>query len=160
MGLEVAVLMKPHDSMKRELPLRVTVVGLPPGVTWRLQRGGRDLIPPSRADGAGVSFDLTVRVGGALPDGRPNLLGPLTQGPPGGRFLYVNSGTLAGQADSPWTRRAKVPLGGITQAMVGEVLARPGVVLEARIAGTAKDGGPACATVPLLGAGWGVVPIC
>jgi hypothetical protein len=38
-----------------------------------------------------------------------------------------------------------------------EALATPGAVIEARIAGTAKDGGPACATVGLLDGGWRVV---
>jgi hypothetical protein len=41
--------------------------------------------------------------------------------------------------------------------MIDTVLATPGAVIEARIAGKAKDGGPAAASVPLLGDGWRVV---
>jgi hypothetical protein len=47
-----------------------------------------------------------------------------------------------------------LPLATITQKLVEQ--AKKGAMLEARIAGTAKDGGPACATVPLLGGGWRV----
>ena len=80
-----------------------------------------------------------------------NFLGPFAQGPVGGRFVYVNSGTLGGQPDSGWTRRAKVPLGGIAWSLIQKAA---GSIIEVRIAGTARDGGPACATVPLLGGGW------
>jgi hypothetical protein len=36
------------------------------------------------------------------------------------------------------------------------VTARPSGVLEVQFAGTGPKGGPACATVPLLGTGWRV----
>ena len=54
-----------------------------------------------------------------------NFLGPFTQGPPASRFVYVNSGTMAGENATPWTRRAKIPLAGITNAMVKKALAAP-----------------------------------
>jgi hypothetical protein len=46
------------------------------------------------------------------------LLRIVVEGPPARRFLYVNSGTSAGQHDSRWSRRAKVALGGITAGQV------------------------------------------
>jgi hypothetical protein len=49
---------------------------------------------------------------------------------------------MAGQADSCWTRRLKVPLSGITTKMIAA-----GGILEARVPGTGRDGGPACASV-------------
>jgi hypothetical protein len=59
---------------------------------------------------------------------------------------------MAGQAESPWERRIKVPLGGITWSMIEEVSADPEMALEARLPGTGRDGGPSCATVnPTLG---------
>jgi Family of unknown function (DUF5990) len=133
---------------ERELAMRITVLDPPPGVTFCVQRGKTDLVPPTRVSDGHVSFDFTLR---------PNLRGPFAQGPPAGRFVYVNSGTLAGQADSCWTRRAKVPLSGITWELIEQTLSAPNAVLEARIQGTAKDGGPACATVPLVDGGWRVV---
>lgn len=144
----------------RELPLRITVLDPPAGVTFRLQRGkGQDdLVPPSRVTDDRLEFDFTVRASPGLKDGRPNLLGPFTQGSPADRFVYINSGTLAGQAGSCWTRRAKVKLTGISGEMIEPLLSGTEAILEARIAGTAKDGGPCCATVPLLDGGWKIVP--
>ena len=46
----------------------------------------------------------------------------------------------------------KVPLGGISWGMIERVSADPDLVLEAKLPGTGKDGGPSCATVhPPLG---------
>jgi hypothetical protein len=80
-------------------------------------------------------------------DGLPNFLGPLTQGPPTGRFIYIDIGKLAGQSDSQWERRIKVPLGGITWELIGQVSVDPALVLEARLPGVGRDGGPSCGTV-------------
>jgi hypothetical protein len=140
-----------------DIPLRITVVGPPLGVAWAVQSGRNDLIKPSERTEALIAFDVTVRVGAPRTGGQPTLLGRVTQGPPIDRFLYVNSGKRAGQADSCWDRRAKVSLTGITQHLIESVEKHPGARLEARIAGTASDGGPACATVPLLEGGWRVV---
>ncbi len=144
--------------MDRDLPLRITVLNPPPSATFRLQRGkGQDdLVPPTRTTDDRFEFDFTVRLSSDLKDGKPNFRGPLAQGSPADRFVYVNSGTLAGQAGSCWTRRAKVPLTSISGELI-ETLGE-GAVLEARIVGTAKDGGPCCATVPLLDGGWKIVP--
>lgn len=147
--------------MPRELSLRITVLHPPPGVTFGVQRGqgGKaDLVAPTRSTTESLTFDITVRVGNDPADGPPRLLGPFVQGPPAGRFVYVNSGTLAGQADSCWTRRAKVFLTGISWPLIEEVMSKPDAVLEARIRGVARDGGPACAKVPLLEGGWKVAP--
>lgn len=142
--------------MDRELAFRITVLHPPGGVTFRLQRGKDELVPPAEASNERLSFDFTLRVRGDEASGPPNFLGPLTQGPPASRFVYVNSGTSAGQVDSCWTRRAKVPLTSLSWELIEQALSEPGAVLEARIAGTGKDGGPACATVPLLDGGWKV----
>ena len=81
-------------------------------------------------------------------------LGEFVQGPGADRFIYVTVGKRAGQPDSPWDRRAKVKLASITPGQVREVVERPGRVLEARFDGVGRDGGPNCATVPLIGDGW------
>lgn len=147
-----------NEIVNREIRLRIRVVDPPPGVVFCLQRGRNELVSPVKADGSDISFDLSVRLG-ELPDGTgPNFLGPFTQGPVSARFVYVNSGTCAGQFESCWTRRAKVPLSGIERALVEEALRSEASALEARFAGRGRDGGPACATVPLLDGGWRVVP--
>lgn len=137
------------------IPLRITLVAPPAGVRFAVQRGKGELETPSMSNGENLSFEFSVRVGDRA-DERPNFLGPFAQGPRGGRFVYVNSGTLAGQAGSCWTRRAKVGLMDIGWDLVDSVLAQPSSCLEARIAGKAGDGGPACASVRLLGDGWSI----
>ena len=68
--------------------------------------------------------------------------GPFVQGPPGQRFAYLDIGTYAGQSDTQWSRQLKIPLEGITAKM-----AACGGVYETRVPGTARDGGPNCASV-------------
>jgi hypothetical protein len=109
-------------------------------------------------DARDFEFDLTLRVGASRVDGQPILLGEFAQGPPQARFVYVNSGVRAGQTDSCWDRRAKVPLGGITLEQIDSVRSARDTHLEASIEGTARDRGPACATVPLLAPGWSIKP--
>lgn len=99
-------------------------------------------------------FDFTLRVERHT-EGHLRLLGPFAQGPPNARFVYVNSGKQAGQVETCWDRRAKVHLRDIPAAVI-EQAARSGGVVETQIAGTGRDGGPACATVPLMG-GWRIV---
>jgi hypothetical protein len=140
-----------------EVPLRITLEAPPEGVTFCLQRGRDELVSPARSTGAALSFDFTVRVRPAAGAEPMSFLGPFTQGPPATRFVYVNSGTMAGEPGTPWTRRAKIPLAGITATMVKEALRDPRARIEARIQGTARDGGPACATCRPLGTGWAVI---
>lgn len=140
-----------------EAAFRITVLDPPRNVEFRLQRGSSELVPPSMESATALTFDFTLRVETGTAGGPPRLLGPFAQGPPATRFVYVNSGKRAGQRESCWDRRAKVPLGGVEAALVDEAAAS-GAVIEAQIAGTGRDGGPACATV-LLVSGWRVVPL-
>ena len=116
--------------------LRITVEQPPPGVSWAVQSGRSELIEPSERTETAITFDVAVRVGVSRTDGRPTVLGPVTQGSPTGRFLYLNSGSRAGQPDSCWDRRAKVPLTGINRELIDTIRETPGAHLEARIAGT------------------------
>jgi hypothetical protein len=132
-----------------EVVLRIEVIGPPAGVVFAMQRGRDELVPPISISTDALLFEFSVRVAdlNAQP---PRLLGPFVQGPVGARFVYINSETLAGHAKSCWTRRAKVPLFGIAKVTLESALAQTGSVLQASIRGTARDGGPACASVPLL----------
>jgi hypothetical protein len=137
-----------------ELKLRVVVEGPPPGVSIQVQRGRSGLLAPTRRDKSSVSFDFSVRLGPSTKTSALRFLGEFAQGPADGRFVYICSGKRAGQLDSCWDRRAKVALGTITPEQARLALKDDGHVLEARVQGTAKDGGPLCASVPLLGRGW------
>lgn len=133
-----------------ELRLRIILESPPAGVDFGLQQGrgaNYRTVQTQKSDGDALRFDGTVTLKGDPNDGPPNFLGPLTQGPTGGRFLYIDIGKLAGQGDSVWERRIKLPLTGITWELIERVVADPSLVLEARLPGTGRDGGPSCATV-------------
>jgi len=138
--------------MDQEVSLRIVVVNPPAGVRFAVQRGKNELLEPLSGKAEEIVFEFPIRVRNDGAEGSPNFLGQYAQGPRDARFVYVNSGTMAGEPASQWTRRAKIPLAGITWAMIRKMKA--GSVIEAKIAGTGRDGGPACATVPLLERGW------
>jgi hypothetical protein len=130
--------------MARELTLRIVIEQPPPGVDFALQKGSGKLygtVQKQRSDGNDVIFEFQPVLRGGL-SGIAALAGPFVQGPPRQRFVYVDIGTYAGQADSCWSRRLKVPLDDIPPKVI-----EAGGVLEARVPGTGRDGGPACATV-------------
>lgn len=137
--------------MKPLFMLRIVVIRPPIDVEFAVQRGRSDLLAPVEVTPEATTFEFSVSVADSTVN-PPRLTGEFAQGPPAARFVYVNSGTLAGQSASCWTRRAKVPLVLIGHKLLQAALQQSGAVLEAHIQGTARDGGPACATVPLLGA--------
>ncbi len=140
--------------MTARLTLRLIVREPVPGVALRIQRGKSDLVDPVSMSSDDVTFEIEVGVY-AVPGGF-TLRGPEVQGPPAERFVYVNVGTYAGQPASPWSRRTKIPLGGITAALIEAAQSHGNCALVAEIGGRARDGGPAAATVKLLGNGWTV----
>ena len=142
--------------MHVELPLRIVVLHPPADVLFAVQEGSSELLAPSQVQQDQITFGFTVRVVEKEPGEKPDFLGSFVQGPRMGRFVYVNSGRHAGQQNSYWDRRAKVPLGGITWSLIKSALAKRGAV-EARIDGVGRDGGPACGSVILLGK-WRVIP--
>jgi hypothetical protein len=138
--------------MEQELALLIVLENPPAGVDFGLQKGSGnnyETIQTQRSSKGDLSFTLSVRVGEGK-DGQPNFLGPFAQGPPQQRFVYLDIGKCAGQLDTQWSRRLKIPLYGITWELI-----KKGKPLEARVPGTAKDGGPNCATVKPF-AGWKV----
>ncbi len=140
-----------------EVPLRVIVRKPPVGVQFALGRtddGEEHVTKLSR--GRDLSFDLVLRARPGTTAKQVNLTGTFAHGTPTTRFIPIGVGTLAGQADSCWTRVIKVMLTGITAAMVRDVTSTSGARLVARVDGCGKNGTPACATVPLLDGGWWV----
>ena len=139
--------------MKQQIGIRIRVTNPLKGVTMQVQRGKCELLPPIKNTASEMVFEFDIDVD--VSSGVPNFLGAYAQGPKDARFVYVNSGAMAGDA-ADWQRRAKVPLRGLTWALAEEAARTPGAVLAARIAGKAKDGGPVCASIPLLAPGWHV----
>ena len=146
-----------------EIPLRITLYRVPPGVKFALQKGksgaahNEELVPPTRIDPTSISFDFPVRVAPDRLGTKLRFLGEFTQGPADKRFVYVNSGRRAGQENTPWDRRAKIPLTTITPALIDHVRETPNTVLLIEINGRADDGGPVCASL-LSSTEWRLVP--
>lgn len=126
----------------RELTLRLVLERPTSGVDFALQKGrgsSYETLQKQRSADKDVEFEFSVTVKTGK-DGSPDFSGPLVQGPVGERFFYIDIGTYAGQKNTPWSRRLKVPLKGITWDMINSK-----EVLTACIPGTGKDGGPSCA---------------
>jgi hypothetical protein len=131
------------------LTLRIVVESPPPGVDFGIQKGrgsSFETIQTQRSTGRDLSFEFDVELKASGATGPADFGGPTVQGPRGGRFIYVDIGSLAGQQNTPWTRRMKIPLTGITAAQIKKTFSGTHV-LEARVPGTGRDGGPTCATV-------------
>ncbi len=140
-----------------EITLRIILESPPAGVDFALQKGSGDnfeCLQKQRSDGGDLTFEFPLRV--KMADGEtPNFLGHFAQGKRDERFIYIDIGTIAGQIFSPWSRRLKVPLKGITDEMIAEFQSGKGLIFETKVAGTGRDGGPNCATVKPF-AGWTV----
>ena len=132
-------------GMSNGLTLRIVIEQPPAGVDFALQKGrgsAFELVQKQRSAGSDLAFEFQPAIKEGVSDTMAALGGPFVQGPPRQRFVYVGIGTYAGQADSCWSRRLKIPLEGIPAKML-----RTEGTLEARVPGTARDGGPNCATV-------------
>ena len=150
-----------RSEAERTLRLRVICSPMPPKSCGRMERielamqVREDLQPGAeRADGA-MQFECEVRVKPNVKTGQPNFLGPATHGPPDARFLYLNWQGWEGEEHREF-RRLKIPLTSITWEQIEAASQTEGAVLEATVSGIGRDGGPACATVPLEGDGWTV----
>ncbi len=135
--------------MDREVTLKIILENPTPGVDYGLQEGkGTDFktIQTKRGNGENLEFEFSVRVKIA-DDNIPVFLGSYAQGPVNERFIYIDIGKFAGQKDSCWDRRLKIPLTGITSEMIQQALSGSRCKIEAVVAGAGKDGGPNCGTV-------------
>jgi len=137
------------------ISIRVIVAEPPKGVSMQIQKGRDELIAPTTKTVNELSFDFEMKVD--LDADALNFLGKFAQGPKHARFIYLNSGTMAGQPESCWTRRAKISLMDVTAEQVNQVLSSAGARLEITIQGRGTDGGPICASIkPHASSGWKV----
>jgi hypothetical protein len=143
--------------MKNEINCRIILQKPPAEIDYGLQMGRAskyEVVGRQRAKGDDLTFEFTINTKPGK-DSAIDFSGAFVQGPVGGRFIYINIGISAGQINTRWNRRLKIPLIGITECMINKILDMPSV-LETSVPGTGKDGGPNCATVKPF-AGWSVV---
>jgi hypothetical protein len=125
-----------------ELTLRILLRKPTAGVDFGLQKGrGSDyeVVQKQRSTGQDLKFEFAVGVK-MDKDDAPDFSGPFVQGSRGDRYFYIDIGTYAGQMNTCWSRRLKVPLSCITWDLI-----KADSTLVADIPGTARDGGPSCA---------------
>lgn len=127
-----------------EVILRIVLERPTKDVDFGLQSGHGstyEIAQKQRSKGTDLNFEFTVTAKPGRKDGLPNFAGPFVQGPSGERFVYINIGTYAGQTNTCWSRRLKIPLQGITWDMI-----KAGRVLAANVPGTEENGAPSCAS--------------
>jgi len=140
--------------MERQVTLRVIVERPPGGVDIGVQEGHGNnykTVQTQRLTKQDLRFEFPIRVKEGK-SGEPNFLGAFAQGPATNRFIYLDIGTFAGQTNTQWSRRLKIPLTGITWPMI-EQASDASVIIETRVPGTGRDGGPTCGTVKQF-SGW------
>lgn len=145
-------------ATENDLSLGIILNNPPSGVAFGRQKGrgpAYETVQKQISSGEDLRFEFHVRVKNDR-TGEPDFRGPFVQGPRGGRFVYLDIGTYAGQSGSSWGRRLKIPLTGVNEKTVAYLSKNTHAVLETRVPGTGKDGGPACGTVKAFG-GWRVV---
>jgi hypothetical protein len=141
--------------MELEITLEIILIKPTPQVVFGLQKGSgsnyetvQKQIPASND----LFFRFSVKVkGDRSKEKYPNFSGSFVQGSAGSKFVYIDIGTYAGQANTVWSRRLKVPLTGIGWNDIDSLSGNS--MLQASVPGTGKDGGPNCATVKPFG-GW------
>jgi hypothetical protein len=121
------------------------------GIHVGLQRRAKpaELLDVTPGDAPAATWTLDAIVT-PRPDGPADVRGPYIQGRPGGRFIYLNWGTVDDPGEFAMFRRAKLWL----EAVPPEVLASAveSGVLVGRLALTDAKGNPLCASVrpPLI----------
>ena len=145
--------------MNQELPIRIILEKPPTGVDFGIQKGNGneyETIQKQRANNNDLCFEFKISIKESKTY-LPNFSGPYVQGPLNERFIYVDIGTCAGQIDSVWSRRLKIPLRDISYETIKLLITDSTFILETKVPGTGKDGGPNCATVKPF-SGWHLIP--
>jgi hypothetical protein len=132
-----------------DITLQIALKATPPGILFGIQKGSGSTYQTMQTqigNGKTLFFEWTIRIKKDQ-NGQVDFSGPIVQGSPGVRFIYIDIGTAAGQHGSEWSRRLKIPLSGYLHP--GDYLTGfpDGISYLATINAIGKDGSPACGTV-------------
>jgi len=136
-------------KISRLARFRIILLKPTPGVDFGLQKGRGnqyETIQKQRSENRDLVFEFEAQ-SKKTDTGEPDYSGPIVQGPKGERFVYIDIGTCAGQKNTEWTRRLKIPLRGIDWKLLEQSQENTRQFFETRVPGVGKDGGPNCATV-------------
>jgi hypothetical protein len=122
-------------------------LGIHVGVQRRTKPAELLGLTPGDATAATWTLEAVVAAG---PDGGADLRGPYIQGPPGGRFIYLNWGTVDDSGEFTMFRRAKLRLEAVPPEVIASAAERG--VLVGRLGLTDPKGNPVCASIrpPLI----------
>src|ERR1700709_2335832 len=141
------------------ITLRIVLLKPPASIDFALQKGSGGKYKPiqiQRCDSTDLHFNFDIEIkGDGKKNDQPGLGGAFVQGPASNRFIYIDIGTYAGQALS-FGGRMKIPLTGITRDVIDQLKNDTKLILETRVPGTGKNGGPNYATVKPFD-GWSVI---
>ncbi|WP_439585672.1 DUF5990 family protein [Dyadobacter bucti] len=141
--------------MESEITLQIILIKPTQDVVFGLQKGAGmnyETVQKQISASDDLVFTFTVRVkGDRSKDELPKLSGSFVQGSADNKFIYIDIGTYAGQSDTIWSRRLKIPLTGITWRDIDSLAANS--MLQTSVPGVGRDGGPNCAT-PKPFPGW------
>lgn len=128
---------------KTDVPMRIVIEQPVIGVAHSLQdKDGQPLTPKRSTAGEALAFDFVVQTAPG-----PKFTGDqVRREGPERRFVYIRIGELAGDLNSPWSRRMKIDIHDIAQPLLDRAV-NGGQVIELAVNGTARDGTPACATI-------------
>ena len=134
--------------MNQDLLIRIILENPLPNIDFGLQSGrfgNYEVIQKQRSVGQPLQFNFKIkakRLGYLI-----NYSGLFVQGQKYKRFFYINIGTYAGDVNSIWSRRIKIPFSGIPDELISAAKDNSNAVFVAHINGTAKDSTPASGTV-------------
>jgi Family of unknown function (DUF5990) len=146
--------------MEQVLKLNIVLEKPTIDVDFGLQKGSGnnyETIQIQESKGENLSFQAELRVKFSE-DNTSVFLGKFAQGTPDERFIYIDIGTAAGQRNTIWSRRLKIPLRGITKEMIEKSVADAQFLIETRVLGVGKDGSPNCGTAKPFN-GWKLIKV-
>jgi hypothetical protein len=122
-----------------------------------VQRRGKpaELLGLVPGDSPAVTWTLDATVTPA-PDGGLDVKGPYIQGPPGGRFIYLNWGTVDAPGTFNMFRRAKLRLDAVPPELLRDAQRQGSLV--ARVTLTDPRGNPVCASLGPPFIEWSAAP--
>jgi sugar/nucleoside kinase (ribokinase family) len=122
-----------------------------------VQRRGKpaELLGVVSGDSPAAAWTLEATVTSA-PGGGVDVTGPYIQGPPGGRFIYLNWGTVDAPGTFAMFRRAKLRLDAVPPELLRDAQ-RQGF-LVARVTLTDPQGNPVCASLRPPVIEWSAAP--
>jgi hypothetical protein len=121
------------------------------GIHVGMQRRSKpaELLGLTAGDESAVSWTIDAVVT-ETPDGAADIKGPYIQGPPGGRFIYLNWGMVDDSGEFTMFRRAKLWLNAVPPEVLSSAAAAGALV--GRLGLTDAKGNPVCASIrpPLI----------